>query len=103
METALGDIANRQNGDPTIKPQFYDLIMGYPIGWTNTQEDIIGEIQNFEALQNQPKNNAELLQIAYQGKMPKNKGKMIKASGNAIVPQVAYQIFKAINEININQ
>jgi DNA (cytosine-5)-methyltransferase 1 len=30
---------------------------------------------------------------------PKWRNESIKAGGNAIVPQVAYQIFKAINEL----
>ena len=74
------------------------------IGQGGARSEKIGNIADFRAWQNFPTQSpicggndglpSELDGITF----PKWRNESIKAYGNAIVPQVAYQIFKAINE-----
>lgn len=46
VATDIGDIANRKSksGNPTISPTFYELLMGFPEGWTEIGESDLSEM-----------------------------------------------------------
>ncbi len=38
LETVMGDLSHKHCGTPTITPIFFELLMGYPEGWTEISE-----------------------------------------------------------------
>jgi len=90
-----------------LNPQFVMEMMGFPINWTLnpfTEEKTKDEDYSFDGWNDFPQTHPILQKEEINKKLkgitfPKWRNESIKAGGNAIVPQVALQIFKVIQKI----
>ena len=72
-----------------LSPEFVEEMMGFPIGWTDPNFQHNYEQPSFDHFPTQQPISTEKLA---------DRQHRLKALGNAIVPQVALQIFKAIEQ-----
>lgn len=76
-----------------LNPDWVEWLMGYPVGWTNPDFDAPArKYPGKNYLSNEP----DILRITTA---KKNRVKRIECLGNAIVPQVAFELFRTIEAV----
>jgi DNA (cytosine-5)-methyltransferase 1 len=76
-----------------LNPDWVEWLMGYPAGWTNPDFD--SPDKNYPG-ENYLSDEPDIPRITTQ---KKNRVKRIECLGNAIVPQVAFELFRAIETV----
>jgi len=97
-ETYRGNLSEavRENEESAqLNPDWEELLMGYPKGWT----DIDKENNEIECIKEKPFNRDWENGTPRITTKKENRRKRIKALGNSIVPQVAYEIMKRIKPL----
>lgn len=94
-------LAQQVTGEPKPKhgqlnPDWVEMLMGFPCGWTNVDCDDPTPWPGWPAGLGTQQYPYEPPRTVF--KMP-NRAKRLKALGNAVVPQQAFPIFRAIAEI----
>ena len=78
-----------------LNPDWVECLMGFPVGWT----DVDAELQEWSGWPAP----MGIYQYSYEpprvGTGIPNRAKRLRALGNAVVPQQAYPIFRAIMEV----
>ena len=88
------DLQTAANG--TLNPAWVEILMGFPLGWTDLDCDEPEPWPGWPALMGESQYPYEPPRV---GTGIPNRAKRLKALGNAVVPQQAYPIFKAIMEV----
>jgi DNA (cytosine-5)-methyltransferase 1 len=80
----------------SLNPDWVEILMGFDIGWTDIYCDEPVQWPGWPAMMRIDQHYYEPPRTTKGGK---NRAKRLKALGNAVVPQQAYPIFRAIMEV----
>ncbi|NCC91368.1 MAG: DNA (cytosine-5-)-methyltransferase [Spirochaetia bacterium] len=98
MPISINDqVAHEGKDIGQLSPDWVECLMGYPIGWTDVDCEGLEQWQGFPALMGEKQYPYEPPRTGI--KIP-NRAKRLKALGNAVVPQQAYPLFRAIAEMD---
>lgn len=77
----------------SLNPQWVEILMGFPIGWTSIDDAVIGQWPGWPALMGEEQYPYEPSRTV---KKCNDRAKRLKCLGNAVVPQQAYPLFRAL-------
>lgn len=80
-----------------LNPDWVEILMGFPVGWTDIDCEEPLPWPGWPALMGQPQYDYEPPRVATKSR---NRTKRLKCLGNAVVPQQAYPIFQIIADIH---
>ena len=80
-----------------LNPDWVEILMGFPVGWTDIDCEEPLPWPGWPALMGQPQYDYEPQRVATKSR---NRTKRLKCLGNAVVPQQAYPIFQIIADIH---
>jgi DNA (cytosine-5)-methyltransferase 1 len=80
-----------------LSPLWVEMLMGFPTGWTDRKCDEPEPWDGWPAMMGADQYPYEPPRTC--GKIP-NRAKRLKCLGNAVVPQQAYPLFRAIVEMS---
>jgi DNA (cytosine-5)-methyltransferase 1 len=91
--------ALKQYGSGTPNPAWVELLMGYPVGWTNPDDDAAGA-HAWPSGRGEQQRDHEPPRLV-PPKSVRNRGARLKALGNAVVPQCAEAaLIRALEKIS---
>lgn len=79
-----------------LNPDWVECLMGFPVGWTDIDCEEPLPWPGWPAFMGLPQYDYEPPRVTAKSK---NRSKRLKCLGNAVVPQQAYPIFRAIMEV----
>ena len=80
-----------------LNPEWVEILMGFPIGWTSIDDAVTGQWPGWPALMGEDQYHYEPPRTITKCA---DRAKRLKCLGNAVVPQQAYPLFRAIAYMN---